>query len=120
MSDYPIFQTDIAKIINDTFKGNLLPLTLHKTVDGGVDDYGEPITTTTDYVGEGVRSNWKASVALAKGYPTSAVMILVMQNGITPAPTLIDTVTIMSDTYQIIDISKDPVDATWTLAAVKV
>lgn len=116
----PIFGVDIAQIVNDTFRGNLLPLTLTKIVDGGTDDYGEPITTTQAYDGEGVRSNWKASVALAKGYPTNAVMILVMQNGIMPEPTLVDTITIMGDTYRIIDISKDPVDATWTLAAVKV
>lgn len=115
-----IFGTDIAGIVNDTFAGNLHPLTLHKITEGGVDDYGQPTTTTVDHTGEGVRSNWKASVALAKGYPTNAVMILLMQNGTTPAPSLIDTITIMGDLYRIIDIQKDPVDATWTLAAVKV
>jgi hypothetical protein len=115
-----IFGIDIAGIVNDTFAGNLLPLTLHKITEGGVDDYGQPTTTTVDHAGEGVRSNWKASVAVARGYPTEAVKILVLQNGPTPEPSLIDKVSIMSDTYRIIDIQKDPVDATWTLAAVKI
>lgn len=115
-----IFGIDIASIVNDAFSGNLVPLTLTKVTEGGVDDYGQPTTTTVDHTGEGVRSNWKASVALAKGYPTNAVKIIVMQNGTTPEPSLIDTITIMDDEYRIIDIQKDPVDATWTLAAVKV
>jgi hypothetical protein len=115
-----IFGTDIAQMVNDTFAGNLIPLTLTKVTEGGTDEYGNPTTTTADHAGEGVRSNWKATVAVARGYPLEAVKIIVLQNGTTPEPTLIDKITIMSNTYRIIDIQKDPVDATWTLAAVKV
>lgn len=114
----PIFGVNIAQIVNDTFKGNLHPLTLHK-ITQTFDAYGVPQNAIADHPGEGVRSSWKAAVAVARGYPNEAVKIIVLQNGVTPEPSLIDKITILGDQYRIIDIQKDPVDATWTLAAVK-
>lgn len=112
-----IFGTDIAAIVNSTFAGNLHPLTLHKA-SSVTDSYGSPSTTYSDHAGEGVRLKWKSETAVARGYPIDAVKILVLQNGIV-APLKGDEITIMTERWSVIDIMKDPVDATWSLAAVK-
>lgn len=112
-----IFGTDIAAIVNSTFAGNLHPLTLHKA-SSVTDSYGAPSTTYSDHAGEGVRLKWKSETAVARGYPLDAVKILVLQNGIT-APGKDDEVTIMSERWRVIDIEQDPVNATWSLAAVE-
>jgi hypothetical protein len=113
-----IFGTDIAQIVNDTFKNNLHPLTLHTITQGDPDAYGVPTTTTADHAGEGVRTAWKSSIVLNRGYPANTVKIIVLQNGIV-TPTKNDEITILSDRYRIIDIEQDPVNATWSLAAVE-
>lgn len=112
-----IFGTDIAAIVNSTFAGNLHPLTLHKA-SSTVDAYGAPSKTFANHAGEGVRLKWKSETAVARGYPLDAVKILVLQNGIV-APGKDDEVTIMSERWRVIDIEQDPVNATWSLAAVE-
>lgn len=114
----PIFGTDIAQIVNDTFAGNLHPLTLHKITQGAPDAYGTPTVTTADHAGEGVRTSWKSSIVLNRGYPADVVKIIMLQNGIV-TPTKTDEVTILGGRFRIIDIEQDPVNATWSLAAVK-
>lgn len=113
-----VFGVDIAAIVNDTFAGNLHPLMLHKAAST-IDSYGSPVTSYADHAGEGVRLKWKTETAVARGYPVNAVKILVLQNGIV-APSKDDEVTIMSERWRVIDIEQDPVNATWSLAAVKV
>jgi hypothetical protein len=112
-----IFGTDIAQIVNDTFAGNLHALILHK-ITNTFDDYGAPASTEVDHDGEGVRSMWKSSIVLNRGYPANTVKIIVLQNGIV-APSKDDEITILSERYRIIDIEQDPVNATWSLAAVE-
>lgn len=113
-----IFGTDIASIINSTFAGNLHPLTLHK-ITSTVGDYGEPINSEIDHPGEGVRTKWKSEIMVARGYALGTVKIIVLQNGIV-APTKTDEITILSERFRIVDIEQDPVNATWSVAAVAV
>lgn len=117
MSD-EIFGVDIAAIVNDTFAGNLHPLTLHK-ITATVGDYGEPINSEVDHDGEGVRSKWKSEIMVSRGYALGTVKIIVLQGGIVE-PTNDDAITIQGERFRIVDIEKDPVNATWSLAAVKV
>ena len=111
-----IFGTDIAAIINSTFAGNLHPLTLHK-ITSTVGEYGEPIASEIDHAGEGVRTKWKSSIVVDRGYPMGTVKIIVLQNGIVD-PAKDDSITIQDERFRIIDIEKDPVNATWSIAGI--
>lgn len=113
MSD--LFGVDIAGIVLDAFTGQLQTITLHKlTSSTGI--YGEQVTTETNFNGEGVRSAWDARTAVARGYPQRAVKLLVLQLPGFPAPVIGDEATIDGDRIRIVDVEKDPVNATWTLA----
>lgn len=111
-----IFGVDIAAIVADTFTGNLHPLTLYR-VSQTVDAYGVTAETAVAYPGDGVRGSWRAETAVAKGWPTGTAKITVLQNGI-PTPLKGDLIEILGDRFRVLDISQDPVNATWTIAAV--
>lgn len=112
-----IFGVDIAAIVNDTFAGNLHPLTLHK-ITSTVGEYGEPVNSEAGYSGEGVRTKWKSEIMVARGYAMGTVKIIILQNGIV-TPTKADEITILSERFRIVDIEQDPVNATWAVAGVK-
>lgn len=109
-----IFGVDIAAIVNQTFAGNLHPLTLHKVTTGSIGTYGEPVNTEADHAGEGVRSKWKAETLVARGYPVTTAKIIVLQNGIV-APEKGDGITIQGERFRVLDIEQDPVAATWSI-----
>lgn len=112
-----LFGVDIAGIINDAFAGNLHALTLHKKSSSGVDAYGVPVTSEATHNGEGVRLSWDSKTATARGYPMDAAKILVLQNGVSE-PAIGDAITIDSEKWRLIDVRKDPVNATWICAGV--
>lgn len=113
-----LFGVDIKAIVLGNLAGQLRPATLHKRT-ATVGAYGETISSDTNHAGEGVRLKWKTEIAHVRGYPLDAAKILLLQNGI-PTPSKEDHVTISGERFRIIDIEQDPVDATWTLAGVKV
>lgn len=113
-----LFGVDIRGTILGAFADQLHPVTLHKA-SGTIGVYGQPIVTTSDHPGEGVRTKWKSETMVARGYPLGTVKIIVLQDGIV-SPTKDDEITIMSERFRITDIEQDPVNATWSLAAVKV
>lgn len=112
-----LFGVDIKGLVLGSLTGQLRPATLHKrTLSIGA--YGESTATTVDHETEGVRLAWKTETMIARGYPMDAAKILLLQKAGVPAPALTDHVTIESKAWRIIDVMRDPVDATWTLAAV--
>lgn len=115
MSEF--FGVDIAGIVNDAFAGQLLALTLHKVSASGVDAYGVSVASEATHNGEGVRLSWDSKTAVARGYPMGAAKILVLQNGIA-APVIGDAITIDGEKWRLIDVRKDPVNATWICAGV--
>ena len=112
-----LFGVPISDIILGAFSGQLQSVTLHK-ITSSLDIYGAPERFETNVSGEGVRLQWKTETAVARGYPKDAAKILVLQDGI-DAPNKDDEITILGERYRIIDVMKDPVDATWTLAAIR-
>lgn len=114
-----LFGIDMTAQILGAFKGKLLPLTLHKATQGDPDEGGIPTETIADHAGEGVRTEWNSNLANARGYSRDTVQIIVLQNGIV-TPTKDDRITIIGETYRIFDIERDPVDATWTMAGIRV
>lgn len=111
-----LFGADIGAEIYVAFDGELAPVTLHK-VSTTIGSHGEPVMTEANHTGQGVRSRWDAKIAALRGYPLTAVKILMLQ-GDTPAPAIEDGVTYGGFKYRILDVTADPADATWTLAAV--
>ncbi len=112
-----LFGVDIKGIVLGAMDGQLRSATLHKrTLTIG--SYGETTATTVNHATEGVRLAWTTETAVARGYPMDAAKILILQKAGIPAPTLTDHVTIEGKAWRIIDVMRDPVDATWTLAAV--
>lgn len=112
-----LFGTDIAAIVYQAFNGQLHAVTLHKITET-LDAYGSPSRVAADHVGQGVRLKWNAQVAVARGYPADAVKILMLQSD-TPSPTTTDEITVGSERWRIIDVMRDPVDATWVMAGVR-
>lgn len=111
-----IFGVDIAAIVADTFTGNLHPLTLYR-ISQTVDDYGVTADTAIAYPGDGVRGSWKSETMLAKGWPENTAKITVIRNGI-PDPQKGDLIEILGDRFRVLDLSQDPVGATWSVACV--
>ena len=111
-----VFGTDIAGIVADTFTGNLHTITLYR-ISRAVDDYGATVETAVAYTGDGVRGSWKSETVLAKGWPTNTAKITIIRNGL-PDPQKGDIIEILGDRFRIIDLSQDPVNATWTAAGV--
>lgn len=110
-----IFGVDIAAIVSDVFTGKLHPLTLRK-IARTTDAYGSPVETVTTHAGDGVRAKWRTETLIAKGWPLDTAKILILQNGI-PEPAKGDEVVILGQTWRVLDIEQDPVNATWKVAA---
>lgn len=113
-----LFGVDIRSTVLGAFANQLHPVTLHKA-SGTIGEYGEPVITTADHAGEGVRTKWKSETMVARGYALGTVKIIVLQDSIV-TPTKDDEITILAERFRITDIEQDPVNATWALAAVKV
>ena len=109
-----MFGVDLKGIVLGALGGQLNPLTLHK-VTNAIGSYGEAIASEADYAGEGVRSKWDTNTEIKRGYPTTTVKLIVMQDGL-PEPSTDDRITILGEKYRVTDIAKDPVNATWVMA----
>lgn len=114
-----LFGINVAGIITSTFAGQLHALTLHKFSSASVDDYGQPVKTSADHAGEGVRAKWKTETVVQRGWPANTAKIIILQNGMAE-PMKGDELTIDGERWSIIDKEQDPVNATWAVAAVKV
>lgn len=113
-----LFGTDIRGLVLGAFEDQLHAVTLHK-VTHTIGQYGDPVASTVDHAGEGVRTKWKSETMVARGYALGTVKIILLQDGIV-APTKTDELTILGERFRIVDIEQDPVGATWSIAAVKV
>lgn len=112
-----IFGVDIAGIVYSAMSGQLHAATLHKITET-LDNYGAPSRVAVDHPAQGVRLQWNATVAMKRGYPADAVKILILQSD-TPAPTITDEISIDGERWRVIDVERDPVDATWVMAGVR-
>jgi hypothetical protein len=112
-----LFGLDMRALIGGALAGQLYPVTLHKaTVARGAD--GRTLATYTDHAAEGVRLKWQTATAASRGYPRSAVKVLLLQHALAVAPTKDDHVTAAGARYRVLDVEADPGDAAWVLAVV--
>ncbi len=112
----------MKKAIAKGFKGKLRMGVIRRTTAGGVDDWGDPVpSTTTDYPFEGIRESFDASWAASAGIPETDVGILVLLGSTTVQPAQGDAVQIEGHWHQVrhvLDI--DPAGATARLQAYEV
>lgn len=111
-----LFGVDIKGILLENLGGQLNALTLHK-VTSAIGAHGEPVPSSTDHSGEGVRTKWDHNTLVRRGWSDKMAKIIVLQDGI-PKPEIGDAVTIGGERFSIIDVSQDPVSATWKLAGI--
>lgn len=80
--------TMIRKAVAQGFKGRLLRGTLQREVYGSVNDFGDPVISSTEtYTCEGIRDSFDARFAAAAGIPTTDVRILLISGLISPTTT---------------------------------
>lgn len=105
-----------------SFKGKLRNGVIRRTTAGGVDQWGDPVpSTTTDYPFEGIRESFDASWAASAGIPETDIAILVLLGSTTVEPKQGDTVQIEGKTHlvrRVLDV--DPAGATIRLQAYEV
>lgn len=112
----------MKKAIAKGFKGKLKQGTIRRTTAGGVDQWGDPVpSTTADYLFEGIRESFDASWAASAGIPSTDVAILVLLGSTTIEPAQGDTVQVEGAWHmvrRVLDI--DPAGASMKLQAYEV
>lgn len=114
-----LFGIDIRATVGSVLKGNLRKFVVHKVATLIAADGGTRLLWS-DYSAEGVVSRWSTDVAVKRGYPLSAVKILILQHRLGAAPTTDDEITAAGCRWRITDVMQDAGEATWTVAAVPV
>ena len=82
-----LLPTEIANIVANAFKNNLMTGTLKRPVASALDSVGDPVVTFETYSVEGIRDNFNARFATLQGIPHTDVKILLIMNLIVPATT---------------------------------
>lgn len=89
--------------------GTLRSGTLRREVDGGQDEYGNPLPgAVTNYPFEGIRGSYDAVYAGQSGIPREASKIEILAASITVEPVRLDVLTIEGAWWQITEIELDP------------
>jgi hypothetical protein len=83
-----ILDGDVAQMVADMLADADMPRpgTLRKLIDGGTDDFGNPITTTSDHAFTGWRESYSALFAAQSGIPTTDVRIVVVATSCDATP----------------------------------
>ena len=103
------FNDDLADAMNNftcskvTYSGNYNPVT---------EQYDQEENTT--YSGRCILGNYLKDTVKPDDYQVSDVKALLLQNEVTAVPQINDEWVMGSDTYKVINVSKDPVNATWS------
>jgi len=112
----------MRKAIAKGFKGKLRSGVIRHTTAGGVDQWGDPVpSTSANFPFEGIRESFDASWAASAGIPETDVAILVLLGSTTVEPKQGDTVQIEGAWHmvrRVLDI--DPANATTRLQAYEV
>lgn len=83
-----LLPTEIANIVANAFRGQLMTGQLRREVSVGVDDLGDPLpASSVTYSVQGIRDNFNAHFMSMQGIPHTDVRILLIVN-LTSPPTM--------------------------------
>lgn len=112
-----LFGVDFTATIGAAFAGQLRPMTLHH-VATAIGANGDTVAAFVDHACEGVVAKWSEAIAAARGYTPVTVKIVLLQAGLPVPPSTDDDITAAGKRWRVVDVSQDPGEAVWTLAAV--
>ncbi|RVJ82620.1 hypothetical protein [Sinorhizobium medicae] len=100
---------DLRADVTAALTGTLRSGTLRREVDGGQDEYGNPLPgVVTNYPFEGIRGSYDAQYAGMSGIPREAAKIEILAASITVEPARLDVLTIEGAWWLIVNIEVDP------------
>lgn len=109
-------QIELAQAFNEDLADALTPFTCTRVIYSGnynpvIEQYeGEE---AVQYSGRCILGNYLKDMVKPDDYQVTDAKALVLQNEVTETPQINDKWLIGSDTYKVINVSKDPVSATW-------
>lgn len=115
-----LLPTEIANIVANAFKGQLMTGVLKRPSASGLDAKGDPVVTFSTHSVEGIRDNFNARFATLQGIPHTDVKILLIMNLIVPAivPQKDDLVFIRDEWHKVREVlTIDPASASIELQA---
>lgn len=106
----------LRNAIANGFKGKLLVGTLTRMVRGGVDEYGDPISTPNEFRVEGFVDQYSDAYKAQAGIPAQDVKIILIAGNSATQPQKEDNISFAGyPTYQVREVKTDPAKATWEL-----
>lgn len=116
---------EIGAAVRGAVSGEVFPAATLHVVTEAEDASLALARTFVDHAAQGFVSDWKAEVALRRGYDANVAKIVLVQSAALPSPKIGDEVSAQrpilgtTERYRITDVSSDPADATWQVAGVK-
>lgn len=117
-----LFGIDIESLVTDALQGQLIPLTLTRTVISDYDSDTDTQTSTEEtFTSEGIVEEYEDRL-IAEGVVQAndrKILILAGPLGTTPSPGSSDNppddITIEGETFTVVDVDRDPAGATYTV-----
>lgn len=103
------------------FRGKLRVGTLTRMIPGSVDEYGDPVSTPTEFRVEGFVDTYSDFYRAQAGIPQNDVKIVLIAGNSATEPKKEDEISFAGyPTYQVREIKTDPAFATWELQSFSV
>lgn len=116
-------QQKVGKAFNDKLTDAVITFTCTKEVQSGEYDWETqtyPTQTTQAYTGRGVLGSYLRDLVKPTDYQVDDGSLLVLQNEITAPPQIDDVLLLAIGQFKVINIGKDPADATYKMQIRKI
>lgn len=111
-------QQKVGKAFNSNLADAVKTFTCIKEIQSGDYDYETqtyPVITTRVYEGRGVLGNYLKDIVKPTDYQVEDGKLLVLQNEVSAVPQIDDVINIDGGLFRVINIGKDPANATYKI-----
>lgn len=111
-------QQKVGKALDNQLVGVPVNFSCTKEIQSGDYDYETqtyPVITTKVYEGRGVLGNYLKDVVKPSDYQVEDGKLLVLQNEVSAVPQIDDVINIDGGLFRVINIGKDPANATYKI-----
>lgn len=109
-------QAEMAVAFDDDLADAVTSFTCERIIKSNWNPVTETYTESrTSYLGRGVQSKYLNDSVKPIDYQATDVKFLALQNEVTDIPLINDELVIDGHVFRVIDVSKDPANATWKL-----